>query len=926
MAEVVNNTIRIEDDIVVGIGNNKKTTILNTSTLAGEFFSKTPYTTIGVNGKGEKSANVDLAEVEGIREDLKFEGMEVAGKEIQLKLGSISFGDEENRQEYVFLYDNRLKEIAQAYKKGEDGKLQRISSDEFVINPKLNGESLNDRIKTIDNLLLFIVNNLKNPELNPLIRQAIANSKGNLKAQEVDLNNLSILRDKILAVKEIFSKLDLNNPALKSAYIEYKEELDDGQNMPTLKQLKDEKFLNETFTQTGIKGIKLSEFRKLTMTEDMLGENATLSEKDEFKEIQKLKETMNLNSLLLNMNTLYVGINEKGEIAVFENAGIEMASNGQIYKDEKLAEKLKDIHRSIGAIKQAVFHPEEIEKEKVVNAENILKTKTAEWLENEEDERLKKHLQSVIESVDINKLYSTDAKEKYEMLNKFEELFNYVKKKTVLDVERKVVSNIDILTKNKDRIRNIPYAYKPVEKTGGFDKSLLENEEDIKNVKEYLMLVKLPLLAKFENKLFLSEKNAIGATAYIDVEKNKLLQVNKGVKLDNYLTMANLGKMIDNIRNYTEEEKDSKKYQEIDKGILKYFYLNKDEKSLKTNENFKDIVEMLKPELSKLVELLQNKKFNEAKELVNSWDNSKDNNLKLFAQWSKKVGEEYNKLKMFKNVYYALSVSKDEVAKKDIQNYLTNPNMETLENLINNNVARKFRKSLTQFVNELAKITNAIAYQKEKNIEKLHELNGGVDEEKLKYSTLENIAKNIAFNVTNVARIYYVDKDGNVNIPNTLDRSFRNLDKNIVEFKESEFNNQKVNIAKLNKENFAKHLETANEIKKEVYNAVDAKFKGLMEKANERLQFKKDEKVGENIAFGIEDWDVDDDLSEDENIEVKETIQENPKEEKEVTNLIEEDGAISLDIDEDYLDPNELVKNEEVKVETDINSAKKLGL
>jgi len=935
MAKTKQNGIRKPDNVIIGLGNNKEITILDSNRLAGEAFSKTPYASKGIDGNGNESINVDLLNtVDFDRNNLQFNMLEVAGKEIELKVGMISLGKEDENgnkeKEYVFLYDNRTKEIAQAYKKGQDGKLQRIDADEFIIEPKLKGKTLEERIQTVDNLLIqFLLKgfNSKDKDLSNAIQEAISNSLGNLRDKKVDPAKINTLRDKTIFTQEVISKLDLNNSTVKNFYMELREDYSE---LPSLKQLKDKNFLNQTFTQVGITGIDLKNFRKLTKTEDMLNEYSTLSEIDEFKEIQALKDELNLKTNVINTNTTYVGINERGEISVFENKAIKTPSNGQIYKDYKLAEKLKDDHIAIGTIKKAIFNPDEIEKDKVVKAENILKENVSKLLENETDSRLKTAIDNLVKSVDSNQLYATDNKEKYQMFNKFEEMFNYIKKRVTLETEKEVYENMDILTKKKDRISNISYAYKPVEKVGGFDKTVLENPDDIKDVKEYLMLAYVPTLSSFEGKgLFTKNKPVIAASLYFNENNNEILQVNKGAKLDNAFNMLNLGKMIDNVRNYKEgEEETTKKFKDIHNGIMKYFYLNKDENSIQTSENFQKSIEFVKPELSKLVELLKENKYNEAKELVNTWDNSEDKNLRTFAKWSKDTGENYENLKMFRNVYYALSL-KDEALKQKVNTYLAKPNLDNLEDLITTKKLSKFRQPLTAFVKEMTKGINNIIYQKQKNVEELNSLNGGVEEERLKYASLEKIASNIAFSVTNFNKIYYTDKNGEVKIPNTVDRSFRKdvNDANIVQFKKVEFNGKEVQVADLNQDALNNHLEKAEKNQNEVNEALEVRFEKITAKAAERLSYVKDESVGESISFsGI---NFNDEGKENVNVNVSETTEELPKDEIETEEtemmMAEEElplDDLDIDIPEENLDGTDIAAKEEVNTSISFSGVK----
>jgi len=926
--------IRKPANIIIGAGNNREVTLLNSNRIAGEPFRKTAYNTIGINGKGEESANVDLTAVKGIKDKLAFDAIEVYNKEIWFKIGAISIGEEENKKEYVFLYDNRTKTIAQVYQKGKDGKLQRIEADEYLIKPIINGETLDERVKVIDDMLINFVQkglNSDNETLRMAILSAIKNASGNINAQEVDLKNLNTLRSKIIALREILAKIDFNNSIVKSFYMEYKEESDIANNLPTLKLLKDKDYLNKAFSQLGITGVTFEEFRKLTKTEDMLDENATLSEIDEFKEIEKFKKENNLLVSIINANTNYVGLNERGEFVIFENEVISIPSNGEIYEDKKLAEKLKDIHFAIGTIKQAVFNPDKVEKDKVVKAENILKEKVSKFAEKETAAILKEYLETLVKELDINKLYAVDSKEKYQMLNKFEEAFNYAKKRTILDTENEFVKEMDILTKDKTRIKNVIYGFKIFER-GGFDKSLLENPDDIKNIKEYLLVENLPVLSSFGDKLFEKTKMAIGARAYIDVEKNQIVQVDRGINLSNYLTMANLGKMIDNIRKYDENDENSKKYMEnLDKGLSKYFYLNKDEKSLHTSENFAKSVELMRKDLSEVVNLLKEKKYNEAKELVNSWDNSDNENLKTFSQWSKNVAENYSKLKMFNNVYYALSINEDQAVKEKIQNYLINPTAENLEQIKADKQARKYRKPLTELMKHLNKTFNSIIHQKEMNVQKLHELNGGVDEERLNYETIDAIAKNLGFSVVNVGKIYYVDKEKGVVIPNTMDRNFT-VDKDIISLKEAEFKGKKVYVYDLNEEKFNEHMQEAEKIKTDIYDLVEEKFEELSKKAAEKLKYGKQEKtIGANVSidvdFGDEETPVEIQADKTSKKEVEELAKNNQKENEGLLNLMEEEEIDFGEIGNDGINPEEIAKEEEKQAKkSNISAAKKAGL
>jgi len=925
-----------------------------------EPFNANPIKSAGTNGKGKFTTNVDAVKENYDYQKLHFDGIRVENKEIILKEVEIK----SNEDEFILLYDNRLKEIAQAYKKGKDGKLQRVDADEFIIKPEIEGNTLKERVSVIDNILTkFLLEGYfsKNKTLKNAITEAINNSMGNLTAQKVDPEKISTLRDKIIFEKEVISKLDLNNPEVKNFYMELREEY----NMPSLKQLKDKKFLDKAFTLTGTMGVSLKDFRKLTKTKEMLDSNKyiTLTDIDEFNEIQKLKEESNIETVVFNSNTRYIGLDDTGSPIVFENYAIDIPSNGQIYKDYKLAEMMKDQNYALRTLKDAAYNPDKTQKEDVVKAENILKEKVSEFLDKETDNTLKKGINNLLKTVDVNQLYSVNEQEKKDMVHKFQSLHNYAAKKTYAQVEHEVFSEMDILTKDKTRIKHKKGVFRPVENKG-FDKSKLENPDDAKTFKEYIMQIPNLSLTSWEQDIYENEKNTIGFSVHAKIDNKgiKIHQINNGAYIGSFFPEINLGKMIDNVRNYKEgEEKTTQKFKDIHNGIMKYFYLNKDEKSIKTSENFKKTIELIKPELSKLVELLKEKKYNEAKELVISWDNSEDKNIKNFAKWSENIGKNYAELKMFAKVRTALNL-KDEDAREKVVAYLTNPSEETLQNIIEDDETKEYRQALTQFLAKTTTVINTISYQEEEYMKELHDLNGGVDEKLLQSYSLSKIVTNLAFDETNVLNIYYYDKNKKeAVILNTLDKnySYKVGDEKFITYdKEVEINGKKFTVANLHTDELDKHIEKVNKIKEDVKQTIYASFKNLLSKANETLSFtNKKDLAGSNVtaSFGSDfkkntdknininvdkktelpkneakeqihtidltkDMEPEDDIVDEEEIVNKEKVTEEFQKEIEETKKITEEEEIplnddDLDIPDENLDGGKVAAEEEIKIE-----------
>ena len=921
-----NKEVRNPGALIIGASNDKNVTILHSGRIASEPFRKTTYSTIGINGKGEESSNVDIVKALNLDTDkLKFEGMKVLKEEVWLKEGHISFGYDENtktfEKEYAFIYDNRIRQIVKAYEK-KDGKFVHFNENDFIVKPAIKGDSIEERAKVIDNLLNFIINGLNGSDLKEKISNAVKLANGNLKAQGVDIKALKNLKDKLLFIREVYSKLDFNDPMIKSVYTEFKEDIDGGENMPTLKMLRSEdkdKYLKETFTLTGLKGITLNDFRKLTTTEEFLKENATLTEKEEFKEIQELKKKLGINTLILNTNTIYTGINENGEIAVYENMGLKTPSNGYIYSQKGLYEELKPLNNAIWNIKQAVYNPKNIDKEKVVNAENTIKEIVKNLLDKETNNFLKNKTSKLADEVDINNLYGEN---RFQELNKFQSLFNYAEKEIFLKKEYEVLSEIEYLIKSKKRIEHNPLAF-IVPENSGLDKTLLNENEDAKDIERYMMFVNIPTLSAFGVKLFGKEKPVIGAVAYYNKE-GELKQVKRGVNISNQKTMLDLGKMIDNVRNYDPKTSGKKVNEGLYKDILKYFYINKDEKSLRTSDNFKKSVELVKDDLSKLVELLKEKKFNEAKELVNSWDNSENQNLKIFASWSEKIGKEFTKFKTYNKIYYALSINKDKRAKNAINSFLKEPTSENLEKLLTTEAGKEYKKNLVKLLLDMAKTLNAVYLQTENYNTKLYEMNGGLDPEKVKNKELEKVANDLGYAVTTIGKIYYV-KNGKVNISNTINKSFSFLDENLITDREEDFKDKKVKIY-IPTDEFNNHLDETKKIKTDAENQAEKALKDIIQKANERLQYKKqEENIGGEFSVDIDDIDDDELFSKDDkNIQIEKEIEKEIEEENKFINSIEETDNDEIDIDEVAVDPNAVVLKEEQVV--DISKASKMGL
>lgn len=931
--------IRTPETLIITTGNTQEPEIVNSNNVVTEPFKPTAYKTIAVNGKGETTANVPLARAAGMNEKLTAEGMEVLGKEILMKRGVITLEKNNKKEHYAFLYDNRLKKIAQVFKKNEEGKLQKISENDYIVAPNLKGKTFNDRIEVLDKLLLFVRAALQSKDdlLKEPVFTAVQNAQGNLKAQGVELTKLSKFLPKLIAVKEIFSKIDFNNSVVKSAYLEYKEDLKNGENLPSINNLKNEEFLNNTFTQIGIEGITFAEFRELTKTVDMLDENATPGEKAKFNEIQKLKKALKIEITISNIDTRYVGINDKGMFQIYENEVTEMPSNGEIYADKGLAKELKPVHGAIGAIKSAVYKPNETEKDKVVNAENTLKEIVSGLLEKENISVLKKHLEKILNEIDINKLYAVNNEEKHSMLNKFEELFNYAKKTIVRNIESEFMKTLNkVLTQGNDRFKNISFGYIR-EENKDFDKTVLDNEEDVKYVKEHLIFTTVPTLASFGQKLFKKNKTAIGLVAHIDTRNNKILQINKGVNISNVFNLSKLGKTIDDIRNFNGEV--NKRIKDANKNILKYFYINNDKNSIKASENFKKSIDLVKDDLSKLVDLLKDKKYNEAKNMVISWDNSENENLKTFAKWSKEIGKNYVENNAIVQTYFALS-SKDENTKKAAADFLKNPTLENLEEkVLTNQDLRKKRIQLVQTAKKIDETLNAITLQKEMFNQKLYELNGGLDENQLKWNKLEALAKNMAYNVTNTTNIFYI-KNGESVIPNTIDKNYYFVDKDLIESKKVDFQGKQVTIYDFTQieggdgravDNKLKELES---IKKDAKKVVENKFKDVEEKAVEKKEYvKEDENVGIENLNVVEGIDLKNNEEVPNDFKVEKT-EEEVKEQDEINALIEgvdEDvfnaEEIDFEVPEDAISPEEYVKTtEEKKTKASINTASKMGL
>ena len=927
-------TIKTPGNIgIVFATNERRSELVNSGRVTD--FNPSFYKTTGVDGNGNESPNVPLADAKGINDTITPNGViKVMRKFVEIKGGAVKVGD----KEYQFVYDNVLKEIPQAFKVGDNEKLIQVDENEFLIEPLIKGKTLNKRVEVIEALTKLVIkafNQDKDTVLKEEVVKAIRLAIGNIKAQNVDIENIKTLRDKAVFLKEVFSKIDFNSGAFKNYYMEMKEDSEIGELFPTLKNLKDENYVKKAFTMLGIKGLALKDFRELTKTQDRLGKNADLEDIDYFNEIQKAKEEYGIETEIRNLNTTYVGIDEKGNIVIFKDNAIKLPSNGAIYKNYGLAEKLGNVNKADYYIKQAVFHPDEIDKTKVVEAENLLKTEVQSVLDNEKDEFLKKEISALLAQADVNKLY-TD--EKYKVYNNvFRRLADHVERAKKREVRREVLQSIFLLTQDGTRVRNMRFASKPLEgKEGGLNTDVLDEDSKVENIAEYRYAIPVPVLSSFSGKGVFEK--IVGANVfgvYIDEEKNQIVQTNNSTYVYSMRAELKLGRILNTLMNKEIKEGNIEGFKNA---LLKYFYANKDEKSIKVSDNFKKTVDnFLKEPLSKVIDALDKKDVAKAKEIIKGWENSEDENLKTFSKWIKKAGEVYPLIKDVNSIQFALS-NFNESEQKVINNFLKNPTVENLEAIKThpNKSVRKTANPLVRFIGSMTKGKNIIEAFNQEYIQKLFEMNGGVDEKDIQWFVPENIAKSIGYALATEfdLKVYRKDENGQLYsaLPNPVDSYRRKTDENIVEYKKVEFNGKTVQIADLNEKVFNETLKEREELAKAVSEAVDKKFGEIYEVAAKRPEFnRKTKEYDENIvseSFSIGAFAEDE--NEEINVEEDETVENDEKPQKTLFKTVEDDVDIDddLDIPDDFsVDPDQIVKQKEIAgKKSNISAAKKAGL
>jgi hypothetical protein len=149
MSQTQTAKIQREPVLIVQTGNNFSPELVDSSYATNEAYRLKEHTTLGIDGKGKESVNVSLAKKEGIENELMPKVLEVKGKDISLKLGILTKGDKENKEEYSFIYDNYNKDIVGIYKKTNEG-LATVSKEDYLVAPdKKLGHTLNERIQTV---------------------------------------------------------------------------------------------------------------------------------------------------------------------------------------------------------------------------------------------------------------------------------------------------------------------------------------------------------------------------------------------------------------------------------------------------------------------------------------------------------------------------------------------------------------------------------------------------------------------------------------------------------------------------------------------------------------------------------------------------------------------------------------------------------